>query len=54
MTWMSSFFDATQDIVSDVPFQESANRLRELTKTDLVRATDIHENPEHFFAAHRM
>ena len=52
--WTTSFLNATADIRSDVPFEDSANRLRELVKTDLLRATDIQEHPERFFAAHRM
>jgi acyl-CoA oxidase len=53
-SWTSDFLKATEKIHHDVSFEESADMLRELCKTDLVKATDIKDNPERFFEAHRI
>jgi acyl-CoA oxidase len=52
--WRDSFREATSVIKSDVSFLESAEQLRTLTKTNLLRATDIKNAPERFFEAHRI
>ena len=52
--WSQAFFNATSSLRSDVSFVESANRLRELTKTNLLKATDLRDAPERFFEAHRI
>jgi acyl-CoA oxidase len=39
---------------SDAGFEASASALRELTKTNLLHATDLHNNPARFFEAHRV
>jgi len=52
--WAQSFRDATSELKSDVSFLESAQQLRTLTKTNLLRASDIRDAPERFFEAHRI
>jgi len=41
-------------MASNVTFEESAEILRNLTKTDLLRATDLRDSPSRFFEAHRI
>ena len=53
-SWTSAWEDATETIHSDVSIEESAQILRDLTKTDLLRATDLRDAPERFFEAHRI
>jgi acyl-CoA oxidase len=53
-SWTGDFLKATEKIHHDVPFEESANMLRELCQTDLLKATDIKDSPERFFEAHRI
>ena len=37
-----------------LPFSESADVLRAITQTDLLKATDLRDDPEKFFEAHRI
>eukprot|EP01079_Euglenida_sp_SAG-EU17-18_P011918 gene11918-329_t len=52
--WTKAFVNATENMRSDVSFTESAQLLRDLTRTDLVRGTDIRDAPQRFFEAHRI
>lgn len=53
-TWTDNFFKATAGIHGEMSFTESANRLREICKEDLVKGTDIRDDPARFFEAHRI
>jgi acyl-CoA oxidase len=53
-SWTDQFLDATDDIRGDWSFNKSANHLRDICKADLVKGTDIRDNPERFFEAHRI
>ena len=53
-SWTQAWEEATEKIHSNVSFQESARILSDLTKTDLLRATDLRDAPERFFEAHRI
>jgi len=56
--WESEFRRELEKIVdvhkNDASHQESATCLRNLLKTGLLRHTDIVDNPERFFLAHRL
>ena len=52
--WESDFLEATATIHSDVTHEESAACMRELVKSGLLRHTDLRDNPERFFKAHRL
>jgi len=56
--WAASFTKATVDLakmdVHTISYQESAERLRTLLKTGLLRHTDLATRPERFFLAHRL
>lgn len=56
--WVEKFKAATVDLASmdveNITFQESAQRLRTLLKTGLLKHTDLNDNPERFFLAHRI
>jgi acyl-CoA oxidase len=41
-------------VLSDVEFEESADRLRSLIQTGLLTYTDLRDDPERFFNAHRI
>jgi len=53
-SWDEQFKRATADIHSNCHFEESAEMLRKLIRTKLLKFTDLGENPERFFAAHRL
>lgn len=53
MSWSEQWKQAVKDIRSDVGFENSADQLRQLTKTGLLKFTDIKNDPDHFFEAHR-
>ena len=40
--------------IYDISYQQSADRLRNIVKTGLLRHTDLVNNPERFFLAHRL
>ncbi|GMH65904.1 hypothetical protein TL16_g06035, partial [Triparma laevis f. inornata] len=52
--WTDAWNAATENMASNVTFEESAEILRNLTKTDLLRATDLRDSPSRFFEAHRI
>ena len=43
--WSYKWVAATSDVESDVGFDESANRLRSLVQTGLLRFTDLRDEP---------
>eukprot|EP01065_Artemidia_motanka_P038436 TRINITY_DN47289_c0_g1_i1.p1 TRINITY_DN47289_c0_g1~~TRINITY_DN47289_c0_g1_i1.p1 ORF type:complete len:484 (+),score=158.40 TRINITY_DN47289_c0_g1_i1:70-1521(+) len=55
--WQQSFHDATVGLammdVGTISYEESAARMRSLLKGGLLTLTDLHDNPERFFYAHR-
>jgi hypothetical protein len=53
-SWTDQFLEATDDIRGDWSFNTSADRLRDICKADLVKGTDIRDNPQRFFEAHRI
>lgn len=52
--WEASYMEAISEIHGDVSFEESAQMLRKLIMTGLLRFTDLQNNPERFFSAHRL
>mmetsp|Transcript_10933 Transcript_10933/g.26255 ORF Transcript_10933/g.26255 Transcript_10933/m.26255 type:complete len:537 (-) Transcript_10933:213-1823(-) len=56
--WAEAFKKATIDLakmdIHGISYLESAKRMRELLKTGLLRHTDLNNNPERFFLAHRL
>eukprot|EP01059_Diplonema_ambulator_P027641 TRINITY_DN4600_c0_g2_i1.p1 TRINITY_DN4600_c0_g2~~TRINITY_DN4600_c0_g2_i1.p1 ORF type:complete len:502 (+),score=124.56 TRINITY_DN4600_c0_g2_i1:57-1508(+) len=56
--WSMMFKAATVDLaamdVDTISYRESAQRMRDLLKTQLLKHSDIHERPERFFEAHRL
>jgi len=53
-SWTDQFLDATASLRSDISFTESADMLRTICQTDLLKGTDIRDAPERFFEAHRI
>ena len=53
-SWTDDFLDATEHLRSDISFTQSADQLRELCKSDLLKGTDIRDAPDRFFEAHRI
>eukprot|EP00930_Biecheleria_cincta_P069070 TRINITY_DN56861_c0_g1_i1.p1 TRINITY_DN56861_c0_g1~~TRINITY_DN56861_c0_g1_i1.p1 ORF type:complete len:466 (+),score=89.15 TRINITY_DN56861_c0_g1_i1:43-1440(+) len=52
MAWTDQWNQALKDIRTD-SYESSAEKLRQLTKTGLLKFTDIKNAPERFFEAHR-
>lgn len=52
MSWTDQWKQALKDIRTD-SYESSATQLRQLTKTGLLKFTDIKNEPERFFEAHR-
>lgn len=56
--WSEAFKKATVDLaamdVHSISYLESAKRMRTLLQTGLLRHTDLNNNPERFFLAHRL
>ena len=52
--WEAAFLAATEEVVSNTTHADSAQRLRGLLQTGLLRHTDLRDNPERFFKAHRL
>ena len=50
----SDFENATSAVDGSHPFEKSADVLRGIIKTDLVKATDLRDDPAKFFEAHRI
>uniref|UniRef100_A0A7S3UYT2 Acyl-CoA dehydrogenase/oxidase C-terminal domain-containing protein n=1 Tax=Aplanochytrium stocchinoi TaxID=215587 RepID=A0A7S3UYT2_9STRA len=53
-TWREKFIQETQGISSDVSYEESAQILRDLVKSKMLKFTDIQNDPDRFFEAHRL
>lgn len=53
-TWEEKWMAQTDGIRSDITYTQSADILRELIRTGLLRFTDIGADPEKFFKAHRL
>lgn len=51
--WQATVDLAAMDIHS-ISYLESAKRMRTLLQTGLLRHTDLNDNPERFFLAHRL
>jgi len=54
MSWSEQWKQAVSSIRSDLGFEQSAEQLRQLSKTGLLKFTDITQNPARFFEAHRI
>jgi len=54
MSWTGQWISAVEAIRSDLGFDDSAQQLRALTKTGLLKLTDLRDNPDRFFEAHRL
>eukprot|EP01061_Rhynchopus_euleeides_P020511 TRINITY_DN3336_c0_g1_i2.p1 TRINITY_DN3336_c0_g1~~TRINITY_DN3336_c0_g1_i2.p1 ORF type:complete len:463 (+),score=204.66 TRINITY_DN3336_c0_g1_i2:50-1438(+) len=54
--WVKKFRAETCDLATTGAegYKESANRLRRLVRTGLLKSTDLQDNPERFFLAHRV
>lgn len=56
--WAEQFKRATVDLASmdihAITYDKSAERMRTLLKTGLLKHADLHDNPERFFLAHRL
>jgi hypothetical protein len=52
--WERQFKAAIGEIHGRCTYQESAEMLRKLVRSGLLRFTDLQEDPERFFAAHRL
>ena len=56
--WAEQFKQATVGLASmdidAITYKESAERMRTLLKTGLLKHADLHDNPERFFLAHRL
>ena len=54
-SWASSFASRVADLRSEgVTYEDSASFLRALTKSGILRFTDIRDRPDRFFLAHRL
>jgi len=51
--WSEAWRAAVSSLISDCTYEESAQQLRALIGTGLLRFTDLKYNPERFFEAHR-
>jgi alkylation response protein AidB-like acyl-CoA dehydrogenase len=54
MTWTEDWIKAIETIRSDLGYESSAEQLRTLQKTKLLKLTDLKNNPARFFEAHRL
>eukprot|EP00435_Cladocopium_sp_Y103_P018192 s1290_g4.t1 len=52
--WRQQWIEAVAKIRSDVSYDESAQQLRSLQQTGLLKLTDLKYNPAKFFEAHRL
>ena len=52
--WQAAFLESTADISPDATPQQSAERLRQLIRSKMLLLTDMADNPERFFLAHRL
>eukprot|EP00656_Telonema_subtile_P015135 TRINITY_DN17885_c0_g1_i1.p1 TRINITY_DN17885_c0_g1~~TRINITY_DN17885_c0_g1_i1.p1 ORF type:complete len:473 (+),score=142.25 TRINITY_DN17885_c0_g1_i1:202-1620(+) len=53
-TWNQTWTQAVSTIRSDISYDESADILRNLIRSGLLRFTDMRDNPARFFEAHRI
>ena len=51
--WERQWLSYIHRVRHDVPYKQSADYLRELIKTGLVKYADAHDNADRFFEAHR-
>ena len=52
--WAAAFKDATDAFSGEDSHETSAQRMRELVKSGLLRHTDLRDRPDRFFEAHRL
>lgn len=52
--WERAFVNATAHVRGDASHAESRDAMRNLVRSGLVRHTDLRDNPERFFQAHRL
>lgn len=53
--WQKEWAAATAELTTaETPFEDAAARLRALVRTGLLRFTDLRDQPERFFLAHRL
>ena len=52
--WAAAFKDATDAFSGEDNHETSAQRMRELVKSGLLRHTDLRDRPDRFFEAHRL
>ncbi|CAJ1393029.1 unnamed protein product [Effrenium voratum] len=52
--WRQKWIEAVAKIRSDVGYEQSAQQLRDLQKTGLLKLTDLKNAPAKFFEAHRL
>ena len=52
--WTSDFKQAINDVGDGMNYQEAAQRLRTLIRSNLLTLVDIQENPKRFFESHRL
>ncbi len=52
--WRNDFAAAVADVGDGMSYTQAAERLRQVIRTGLLSHTDIVENPEKFFDAHRI
>jgi len=52
--WREQWIEAVSKIRSDLGYESSAQQLRDLQKTGLLKLTDLQEDPAKFFEAHRL
>jgi len=52
--WRQQWIEAVSKIRSDVSYDQSAQQLRSLQQTGLLKLTDLKYNPAKFFEAHRL
>ncbi|GBG28060.1 Acyl-coenzyme A oxidase-like protein [Hondaea fermentalgiana] len=52
--WVEALLEATKGFGGDIPPVQRAEQLRGLIKTGLLKFTDLRDNPERFFEAHRI
>ncbi|KAI8902989.1 hypothetical protein BC833DRAFT_654394 [Globomyces pollinis-pini] len=52
--WVQKWQAATQNVGDGMNYQQAAARLRQLINTKLLTLTDIQDDPERFFEAHRL
>jgi len=52
--WAQQWVETVADVRSDLGYENSAEQLRRIAKTQLLKLTDIQRNPGRFFEAHRL